>query len=198
MQEYEIEFKNLLTKAEFDQFLHHFQLTEEDFFVQQNAYFDTKQFHLKEHTCALRIRRKQNKQVLTLKEPYKEGLLETHQVLNEQEEQMIMAEGKLPEGSVKNRISPIIQQNPLVLLGKLTTKRAQIPYKEGLLVFDASTYLQCEDYEVEYEVSDFQKGEIIFLDLLSQFDIPKRTTKNKIQRFFEEKMRMTERNAKEL
>ncbi|WP_062197618.1 CYTH domain-containing protein [Massilibacterium senegalense] len=198
MQEYEIEFKNLLTKTEFYKLLHHFQLTGKDFFIQQNAYFDTRQFHLKDHTCALRIRRKHGKQVLTLKEPYKEGLLETHQLLNEQEAQTLRVEGKLPEGSVKKGIFPITQQNPLVLLGELSTKRAHIPFKDGLLVLDVSTYLQCEDYEVEYEVSDFQKGESIFLDLLSQFNIPKRTTKNKIQRFFEEKMRITEQNKKEL
>lgn len=186
MQEYEIEFKNIVSKKEFEALIRAFSLSDDDFFIQSNLYFDTNSFTLKEKQSALRIRNKQNKYQLTLKEPYKKGLLETHQSLTKKQVQILIQKGQLPDGEIKDKIGDL----HLTFLGELNTKRAEITYKNGLLVFDHSTYLQDEDYEIEYEVSNFQKGEIIFLKLLREFHIPKRETKNKIQRFFEKKLEL--------
>ena len=65
-QNIEIEFKNMLTEDEFHKFLTHFQITSTDFFKQENHYFDTKDFALKEHGCALRIREKKDRFEMTL------------------------------------------------------------------------------------------------------------------------------------
>ncbi|WP_368895813.1 CYTH domain-containing protein, partial [Priestia megaterium] len=43
-QEIEIEFKNIVTKEEFDRLRSHFQLTEDQFVSQENHYFDTPAF----------------------------------------------------------------------------------------------------------------------------------------------------------
>ena len=47
--------------------------------------------------------------------------------------------------------------------------------------------LKKEDYELEFEVSNREKGEIYFTELLSTLKIPVRKTKNKVRRFYEEK-----------
>ncbi|MFP3488877.1 CYTH domain-containing protein, partial [Staphylococcus sp. SIMBA_130] len=53
--------------------------------MQINHYFETKEFSLKELGCAIRIREKDGKYTLTLKEPHPDGLLETHDLLTKQE-----------------------------------------------------------------------------------------------------------------
>lgn len=55
-QELEIEYKNLLTKTEYDRIMTEFQLNHENPFTQTNYYFDTTDFQLKAHHSALRIR----------------------------------------------------------------------------------------------------------------------------------------------
>lgn len=57
-QEIEIEFKNLLTKNEFEKLTQAYQLDNEDFVLQENHYFDTKSFALKHKGAALRIRKR--------------------------------------------------------------------------------------------------------------------------------------------
>jgi uncharacterized protein YjbK len=56
---------------------------------------------------------------------------------------------------------------------------------------DHSIYLSEDDYELEYEVKNYQEGERIFLELLNQFKIPKRKTENKILRFYNRRQEHT-------
>lgn len=79
--------------------------------------------------------------------------------------------------------------NPASILyfGSLRTIRAEKQIGNGLLVLDHSFYLKKEDYELEFEVSNREKGEIYFTELLSTLKIPVRKTKNKVRRFYEEK-----------
>ncbi len=58
MQEIEIEFKNILTKQEFDTLLQWFQIKSEQFQPQTNYYFDTEDYLLKKNESALRIKKK--------------------------------------------------------------------------------------------------------------------------------------------
>ncbi|GGH83977.1 uncharacterized protein YjbK [Pullulanibacillus pueri] len=185
-QEIEIEFKNMLTDKEFTQLIQHFNLSPHSFFVQENEYFDTKSFDLKNQQSALRIRKKGEQFTLTLKQPATEGLLETHQALSLDEVNTFKIEHKLPSGNV----TTVLQQMGVAIqelhsLGTLTTRRGELPYKNGLLVLDHSFYLNSEDFELEYEVSEFKTGKTIFEALLKEHAIPKRQTKNKIVRFYE-------------
>jgi uncharacterized protein YjbK len=185
-QELEIEFKNLLTKEEFRMLISHFSLREDDFITQENHYFDTPDFQLKHHGAALRIRKKKEAYVLTLKQPHENGLLESHQSLSCQEA-VDLINGK---GVVTGDIAELIKQlgvdaAKLSYFGTLTTKRAQLSYKGGLLVLDHSFYLDQDDYELEFEANDFHLGQQQFKDLLQQFHIPKRQTDNKIRRFYQ-------------
>ena len=46
-QHIEIEYKNLLTKQDFERLQQFFKIESNQFFTQQNHYFDTKDFRLK-------------------------------------------------------------------------------------------------------------------------------------------------------
>ncbi|MEA3322151.1 MAG: CYTH domain-containing protein [Bacillota bacterium] len=189
-QEIEIEFKNLLTFDEFTSLCSAFKVKSDDFFTQENHYFDTPAFALKEKGCALRIRKKGDTFTLTLKQPAKEGLLETHQVVSDHEFETMKSE---KNGLISGIISTILREDlnispsEVIYFGSLKTNRAELPYKEGLLVLDESTYLDTSDFELEYEVKNYAEGERLFHELLDAYGIPLRETKNKIVRFYEAK-----------
>ena len=189
-QNIEIEFKNMLTKEEFNQLKSHFQVKSSDFIKQENHYFDTLNFALKEKGCALRIREKKGRFEMTLKQPHPEGLLETNQILSDEQANVLLNGGQIMDGIVKAQITTLnVNTDDIQYFGSLITDRVEFPYLEGLLVLDFSSYLNVQDYEVEYEVSNRDIGESTFLNLLSKLNIPIRKSKNKVRRFYEEKKR---------
>ncbi len=189
-QNIEIEFKNMLTKEEFNQLKSHFQVKDSDFVKQENHYFDTLDFALKVHGCALRIREKNGCFEMTLKQPHPEGLLETNQLLSERQAHDLLNGGQIIDGIVKTQIVTMnVNTEAIQYFGSLVTDRVEFPYLEGLLVLDFSSYLNVQDYEVEYEVSNRDSGESNFLHLLSELNIPIRKSENKVKRFYEEKKR---------
>lgn len=198
-QEIEIEFKNLLTKEEFLHLKEFLVLDDAMFKKQENHYFDTTGFSLKDMGCALRIRVKQENFELTLKEPLSEGLLETSQILTPEEAHIVLQGGTMVEGPVLNQLKQLnIPIEEIQYFGSLTTERAEKEYKGGLIVLDYSYYLNQFDYELEYEVKDSKIGKNIFDELLSQLQIPVRKTDNKIRRFYNAKFKhMNEENKNE-
>ncbi|WP_270181648.1 CYTH domain-containing protein [Alkalihalobacillus sp. CinArs1] len=188
-QEIEIEFKNMLTEEEYDALLASYELSHDDIKTQTNDYFDSDQFILRDKGAALRVRKKKNRLVLTLKEPAQQGLLETHQNITEETFQSIKETGQLPNGEVYQQVAKLGLAENLFHLGSLTTHRAEVKLPTGLLVLDHSEYLGCEDYELEFEVTDFEEGERAFYQLLEKHGIEIRKAKNKIQRFFIEKQK---------
>jgi uncharacterized protein YjbK len=187
-QEIEIEFKNLLTEDEFLKIKDTFQIEDNKFILQDNHYFDTPHFSLKELGAALRIRKKQEHFVMTLKEPAKVGLLETHQKITAEAASEMIKTGRLLEGQIVERLLHLgIDIKTITYFGTLKTMRAEIKHRNGLLVLDHSRYLTVEDFELEFEVQDEATGKIDFHELLNDLDIPIRHTKNKIRRFYEQK-----------
>ncbi|UQD51428.1 CYTH domain-containing protein [Bacillus methanolicus] len=187
-QQIEIEFKNLLTKDEFQRIQKVFYIKSTNFSKQINHYFDTDLFSLKELGSALRIREKNGFFELTLKQPVDGGLLETNQKINSYEAEKMLRHLTFPEGKIRTILQNLnINLSDLEYLGSLTTLRAEQKYKGGLLVFDHSYYLNKEDFEIEYEVTNREEGQKIFMDLLNELNIPLRNTENKIKRFFKAK-----------
>lgn len=187
-QNIEIEFKNMLTNDEFLRLIKHFNIDLTKFKKQVNHYFDTPSFSLKAKGSALRIREKGTQFEMTLKQPAEQGLLETNQFLDQAQAEYILKTGKILEGEVQDAITNMIDDaDSLEYFGSLTTDRAEFDYKGGLLVLDHSYYLNTEDYELEYEVTDESEGFKIFSELLDELNIPERTTDNKIKRFYNRK-----------
>lgn len=184
-QQLEIEFKNLLTKHQYEQLLQKFQIPKDAIQRQTNHYFDTPEHLLRNLKSGLRIRQIGSYFECTLKEKSSEHahLETTDELTAEQAEKMLQGKGFFAAEVAKRIALHNIPINELAVFGSLTTDRVEIPYKEGLLVFDHSYYLQCDDYEVEYETNDVKKGNIIFDEFLHQNGIEKQTTDKKIARF---------------
>jgi uncharacterized protein YjbK len=184
-REIEIEFKNLLTKQEFDLIKEKFSITSDLFKKQINYYFDSPTFDIKSLGGALRIREKNNSYTLTLKLKQSVGHLEIHQTLTEVLAKNMLNSNDIPTGEVKSYLEENgVSCQKLCLFGELATNRAELLYQEGLLVLDHSTYFHIDDYEIEYEVTDEKIGSEVFSNLLNQLQIPIRETPNKIKRFF--------------
>jgi Uncharacterized protein conserved in bacteria len=194
-QEFEIEFKNMLNELEFNALCLKFDRDESTFFKQVNDYFDTPTLALKNAHAALRIRHLGGKHDFTLKQPRNGIILETHQQLTDQESSDLAHFGVMPEGELEKAIDQMgINVDQMLHIGELITKRTEFPYKEGKLFFDRSTYLSIEDFELEYEAEEQDQGKQIFLSLLSDFKIPRRKSKNKIMRLYDQLEERRKRN----
>ncbi|GAA0455118.1 CYTH domain-containing protein [Alkalibacillus silvisoli] len=184
MQEIEIEFKNLLTKEEYDALVEHYI---NDYTIaknQTNYYFETADFQLKHKHAALRVREKGGHYIATLKQPVEDGLLETHDSISEtQFNEWYKNLIDLPP-NIKKQLDEIgINGNELEYKGTLQTIRYEQQYDNCLIVLDHSTYNGREDYELELEVSNYEQGKQLFEKILNRFKIKQRATSNKIARF---------------
>lgn len=179
----EIEFKNMLSESEYEQLLNHFSISEEQIWTQKNVYFDTKAFDLKRQKAALRVRIKNNTYELTLKTQAEVGLLETNQMITKTDYTTLKHDHRLINGPVYEALMDLgININDLRVITDLITKRAEVDYQDGLLVLDKSFYGEVIDFELEYEVKDYNKGLNIFNELLAKHNIPTRPAQNKIKR----------------
>ncbi|EDO1151851.1 CYTH domain-containing protein [Listeria innocua] len=185
VKELEIEFRNLLTKEEYDRLIEDFRIKEDDFFEQTNFYLDTADFGLKERNSALRIRQLETQYQLTLKTPEARGLMETTQILAADQASAITDGANIPVGPVRDTLKEIgINHEDLQVFGSLKTIRAEKDYKKGLLVFDKNFYGSISDFDLEYEVSDYVKGKEIFDKLLKEYQITNHPAENKVARFY--------------
>ena len=179
----EIEFKNMLDESEYQELLKCFSIQEEQIWTQKNVYFDTPSFDLKKNQAALRVRIKNNTYELTLKTKAEVGLLETDQLITKADYKTLKHDCQLVKGPVYETLINLgIDVNQLRVITDLTTKRAEVPYENGLLVLDKSFYGEVIDFELEYEVNDYNEGLNAFHELLNKHHIPKRPAENKIKR----------------
>jgi len=191
-QEFEIEFKNMLTEIEYKSILqkeftdypHSKHMT-----TQTNHYFDTMNKILKEHDSALRIRTTDAYNELTLKVPYQDFLMETNISLTTEQitdilntKHIVLSsylskddELSLPEGVTDNTIFDHFNS--------FQTKRLEKQMGEHLIVLD-QTFFQngTVDYELEVESTDAALGEDFFESFLSNHSIPRRQALPKIAR----------------
>jgi len=178
----EIEFKNLLEKEEFHTLCIEFGVSEEDFHIQTNTYFDTKDYQLRDAFMGFRLRVLEQRNELTLKAPgdNQHTMIETTRLINEYERDEILQNGFIKPRDYDEFLSLL---DVLFSFGSLRTCRAEIPYQKGLLVLDRSDYLGETDYEVEFEVMDYETGQQSFNEMLLTYGIPVRKTPKKIARF---------------
>ncbi|MBD8035655.1 CYTH domain-containing protein [Solibacillus sp. A46] len=184
-QHIEIEFKNILTKAQYEELLQAFSIQPDQIIRQVNHYFDTSSNHLKQLQSALRIREFGETIECTLKEKTSEHQhLETTDYITREQADQMLAGNRITLPTVNERLELFdIPMNTLQCYGSLTTDRVEIPYEGGLLVFDHSFYLHCDDYEVEYETNDEKIGKIIFSSFLAKHSIEPQPAQKKIVRF---------------
>ena len=184
-QEIEIEFKNMLTKKQYDALLQYFHIQPEQIIFQVNHYFDTEQWHLKNLMSGLRIRQIGDRFECTIKEKTTDNAhLETTDVLTKELAEQLLNGAPFHTQSVGKRLEALhIPIDQLKLFGSLATNRVELNYKGGILVLDHSTYMNQQDYEVEYEAVDETSGQMIFDEFLAAHQIKKNHAPKKIARF---------------
>ena len=184
-QEIEIEFKNMLTKEQYESLLQYFHIQPEHISYQVNHYFDTEQWHLKQLMSGLRIRQIGDHFECTIKEKTTYNAhLETTDVITQELAEQLLNGAPFQTESVGKRLEALhIPIDQLKLFGSLATNRVELTYKGGILVLDHSTYMNQQDYEVEYEAVDETTGHMIFDEFLAAHQIKKNHAPKKIARF---------------
>ncbi|WP_101843492.1 CYTH domain-containing protein [Halobacillus sp. Marseille-P3879] len=187
-QEIEIEFKNLLTEEEYLNLYNDLSFDSVELIEQTNYYFETDDFKLRQLGAALRIRRKKDSWTLTLKQPHPDGLLETHDVLNQEDVNQWMINRPVSAPYVQRQLRELgISLDELSYMGSLMTRRKERNYKNTTVVLDHSFYFEKSDYELELEAGSKETGLKVFRELLKEYHIPERKTDNKIKRFYNAK-----------
>lgn len=179
----EIEFKNMLTYEQYAALKKEY-FNDDMPFTQTNFYMDTDDFSLKRNRVALRVRDTGIKKEMTLKVPQTVGNMEYNVPLDDFDfTQETYAISELPE-PIQQQLVQLNIHAPVKVFGALSTDRLETRYASGLLVLDKSHYLDTEDYELEYEVDDYDKGKVIFDDLLKAHKIKPTDTLTKVGRFY--------------
>ncbi|UUV98804.1 CYTH domain-containing protein [Vagococcus luciliae] len=188
-KELEIEFKNMLTKIEFEQLITKYFPTTPAF-SQTNCYFDTPNTQLKKLSMGLRLRKRSGKHECTLKVPtenthaYQEI---TDNLTEEQITHLIKEKRIYAQGEVARYLESInIPINELNMIGSLTTNRREKKLNNNtLLVVDESYFDKMIDFELEMEVTNSSQGEQFFNDFLIKEEIKRRPASKKIARMIE-------------
>lgn len=175
----EIEFKTFIDEAKYLELIKHFDL-ENNIFRQVNYYFDTDDLHFVNNEMVLRIRQKgEDFFKVTLKSHSEQGAYENHILLNKPQ-----ALDMLKNGFNASLFG--IDKNVRVV-AELENHRVSTPYRDGLLFLDRCDYYGHTDFEIEFEVDNFEQGEIEFKQMLDELDVPFRPSIRKSVRAYEKR-----------
>lgn len=177
----EVEFKTMLTEEEYNRLMKQFEGNKTDF--QTNHYFDTPRFSLKAYKTSLRVRERENFEI-TLKRKKGYSMLELTEPITREQFEEFKNGGPLPSEDIANEILPIIGDQKLVNFMSLSTLRMYLPYKNGYLFIDKSTYLGVVDYELEYEAKSYYQGKQEFIEIINELGIQYKKADKKIKRAY--------------
>lgn len=174
----EIEFKTIITKEQYEHLLEIFSL-KDNIFKQINYYFDTDDYSLNKKHIVLRIRKKgENHYKVTLKSQSDEGAYEHHMLLSK-----VQAEDMIKNGFNTNQFFDHTNYDVNYIVS-LDNFRVSTPYMGGYLFLDKCVYCNTVDYEIEYEVDNYNSGLKIFEQFLEEHNISYEPTKRKSERAF--------------
>lgn len=186
----EIEYKNILSQAEYQELFNHYNFAETAPLTQENIYFDTADGELRKRHIGLRVRITDAYVHLTMKQPVKDyQKLETTEKLSLIDGESIKESGKLSHGGeVADFLATIdIALDDLVIIGRFKTIRHQQVVEGQDMVLDHCFFQDYEDYELEVETSNPETGLLFYQNLLQKFQIPQRPIKQKIVRMNQSK-----------
>ncbi|UEA31429.1 CYTH domain-containing protein [Granulicatella elegans] len=187
MAHLEKEYKNLLTKVQYETLKEEFQSIFTKDITQTNQYYDCHQ-QLENNCSALRIRLIEGQQMgeITLKIPQSdcEVIEITEELPNEQLQWWVEEDIFLLPTSIKLALEEQgIELSNISPTATLTTHRLEGLLRPGcLLVLDESHYAGQTDYEIEMEVEDLEEGKEIFLEILHRHGITPQKPISKIRR----------------
>ncbi|MCF7930399.1 MAG: CYTH domain-containing protein [Acholeplasmataceae bacterium] len=174
----EIEFKTSVSSEKYQELLQLFNL-ENNIFKQTNHYFDTDDFNLNKEKIVLRIRQKgENHFKVTLKSQSEKGAFESHVLLNKDQAKEMIDHGFQTKDFFEDL------DYFVTFKASLDNYRVSTPYKGGTLFLDRCEYCNVVDYEIEYEVCNYDEGQKLFTQFVDEHQIEMLPTKRKSERAF--------------
>ena len=186
MREIEIEFKNLLTKDQYDALYKKYNLSNSEKIINKNFYYDDADESFKNIGAALRIRYTNKKTEMTLKIKGETQNVEINVPLDERYPKEPTVLPILPNEIISELERMNMKIKTPMLIQKIETLRHEVTLEEGLLVLDKTTFINdIVDYELEFETKDYETGLAAFEKLLEENNIDKNPAKPKIARAVE-------------
>ena len=183
MIEKEIEFKNLLTDKQYNLIFDKFDLGKTPTINNSNYYYDSAQEDLKNANSALRIRHTRDKREITLKIKGEFENIEINVPLNKSSVPEEISFTNLPTQIKQQLESRNIIFKTLTLIQKIETIRKEKKINENTLVLDKTKFSNnIIDYELEFEVKDYNSGKEKFESILKELDIKSNPALPKIAR----------------
>lgn len=187
MPEIEKEFKNLLTKEQYEAIAGDYQSVFTKNVTQTNSYYDYESL-LQKHKMALRIRIVKGKETgeITLKIP--QSSLEVLEYTEVLPVDILNAYNHDKQFTLPTSLQEALEDKGITLqtvnqTALLTTHRLEGALSENeWLVLDESHYNGKVDYEMEMEVRSLELGEPVFLGILEKYKIERRQAESKIKR----------------
>lgn len=181
-EQLEIEFKNLLSVEEYNKIYNYYNLSKQKTINNANYYYDNHDELLKQNNAALRIRHTDTKKEMTLKIKGLESNIEINVPINFSNILEVLNVGSLDE-AITSKLRVFGIEKELFLFQKIVTKRKELELDTGLLVLDKNYFLNdVVDYELEFEVANFELGQSDFQNILNSLDIAKKPALPKIAR----------------
>lgn len=184
--ELEQELKVLLTKEQFDQLLHHWQLdSTQPSLKQHNTYYDTSKQTLKASDAALRLRNFADSSVWTIKHRQNAfQSLEYHQVNpTPLVPPSTLSEALVHEASLLDFLTQqAIELKDLKQTYDIQTNRWLIAADFGEFALDASQFGEMVDYELELETDQLAQAQVAFKAFLDSFGIKMQQAETKLSR----------------
>lgn len=163
----EIEFKILITKNIYEQIISDYKITSS---YQQTNYYLMHPI-LSKLKYTLRIRQKNNQYELTLKQPQIRGNLETNLIIDKKTKDKIIKH-ELITNEIFDLLKPYQLDSTMFITDHfLTTTRNEINTEYGLICIDYNQYNDLEDYELEYEITNYTLGKQYFLDFIKKYNL---------------------------
>lgn len=185
-QNLEIEFKNMLTEADYTKiFESEFEADDQQKIIQSNYYFDTRDHQLKQMKSALRIRKTPSFNELTLKVPSQGFLLEKNISLSNTMCSSLLEMGlfKLSDISSDIHIETLDPEATYYLFNQFKTTRFERRIDGHLVVLDETTFQNgVVDYELEVESPEAESGLAFFHSFLEKYAIKEEKALPKIAR----------------
>ena len=187
MPEIEKEFKNLLTKEQYEAIAGDYQSVFTKDITQTNSYYDYEGL-LQQHKMALRIRIVEGKETgeITLKIP--QSSLEVLEYTEVLPVDILNAYNHDKQFTLPTSLQEALENKGITLqtvnqTTLLTTHRLEGALSENeWLVLDESHYNGKVDFEMEMEVRCLEFGEPVFLGILANYNIVRCQAESKIKR----------------
>lgn len=182
----EIEAKAMIDKKDYKILVNEFSSCEK--YNQVNYYICPKNQVEQKADFGLRIRKKNKKFELTIKQDLNDKKLEINQKISRKSYIFLRFFKKFPLGEVKNFLLENNVYNPddLQIVGRMKTTRTDIEFEGALISIDKSKYLHKTDYEIECEDKTIDSANSKLKTFLENRNIKYEKSKlSKLARFLE-------------